>query len=593
MSDLAAAARWYSEHGGFKVFPVEPRGKRPLTEHGHLDASADPSRIAAWWQQWPDANIGLPCEPNGLLVIDLDPRNGAPDRDGFVEAFGDPGDTAEVETGSGGRHIFFRHPGGAIPATLGPGIDCKSAGYVVAPPSTHPSGREYSVDGLDGAKAFLRIAEAPAWLLERIRAASTNSNGAGHREPLPDRIPKGVQHVTLVSFAGKLRELGLTDAEIFPSLMAVNEGRCSEPGTPENIRKIAASMMRYSPGDSDLFKTASKLWRVTAAREHEQARNADPKAQPAPAVSGMEIYSMSYPETVFVADPILPTGLTIFAARPKVGKSWAALQLALSVASGADFLERFPVRAGRVIYFALEEPPRRTHSRIHALQPTREPWLDNLHFIYDLAPLLAGGAAQIDAYLAEHPAQLVVIDTLLAIVQASAKRDAMRSDYAETNVLRELADKHNCAILLVAHTRKATAEYALDAVAGTSGVTAGADCIWTLTRTPGAEVILEVRGRESEEQAYALVLDKDPVGWRLTGSGELARLTVERTEILELLRDEAPLKPAKVAASLRKNVVTTRRLLQKLLSDDWVTRNSDGGYCLSQRGAAEVRSVTV
>ena len=34
-------------------------GKHPLTVHGLKDATSDPARLDAWWQRWPQANIGL------------------------------------------------------------------------------------------------------------------------------------------------------------------------------------------------------------------------------------------------------------------------------------------------------------------------------------------------------------------------------------------------------------------------------------------------------------------------------------------------------------------------------------------------------
>jgi len=51
-------------------------GKHPRTEHGHLDATTDPAQIRRWWTAWPDANIGIATGPSGLIVIDVDDREG-------------------------------------------------------------------------------------------------------------------------------------------------------------------------------------------------------------------------------------------------------------------------------------------------------------------------------------------------------------------------------------------------------------------------------------------------------------------------------------------------------------------------------------
>jgi len=44
---------------GIPVFPCHPADKRPLTRNGFKDATTDEQQIRAWWQQWPDALIGM------------------------------------------------------------------------------------------------------------------------------------------------------------------------------------------------------------------------------------------------------------------------------------------------------------------------------------------------------------------------------------------------------------------------------------------------------------------------------------------------------------------------------------------------------
>lgn len=44
---------------GFAVFPLKYRDKVPLTRNGCKDATTDAAQIKAWWQKYPNANIGL------------------------------------------------------------------------------------------------------------------------------------------------------------------------------------------------------------------------------------------------------------------------------------------------------------------------------------------------------------------------------------------------------------------------------------------------------------------------------------------------------------------------------------------------------
>jgi hypothetical protein len=129
---------------GIPVFPCKPGGKEPLTANGYLDASTDNSRITAWWNRWPEANIGMPTgERSGFWVLDVDK-----DRWGFgtLEALeaehGALPPTYTVKTGRGGMHLYFRYPtdGSTIRSSsgkLGMGLDVRGeGGYVLVPPST-------------------------------------------------------------------------------------------------------------------------------------------------------------------------------------------------------------------------------------------------------------------------------------------------------------------------------------------------------------------------------------------------------------------------------------------------------------------------
>lgn len=112
-----AGRRWF-------VFPLVERGKRPATRHGLLDATTDLELVERWWRARPHANVGIACEPSGLLVVDLD-------RD---EAQGTWADLAARDSGHeqtlvavtgkpGGLHLYFaaatvpRAPGGSAPGS--------------------------------------------------------------------------------------------------------------------------------------------------------------------------------------------------------------------------------------------------------------------------------------------------------------------------------------------------------------------------------------------------------------------------------------------------------------------------------------------
>lgn len=134
---------------GWHIIPIRSRHKAPhrLVPHGKDDASNDLAVVLGWWKKAPDANVGVVCNPSGLVVLDVDDRN-----DGFASLSRLEGEwgklpiTVSVVSGGGGAHFYFKHPGGEFRGTLGEGIDVKDHGYVLAPPSLHPDGGRYEWD---------------------------------------------------------------------------------------------------------------------------------------------------------------------------------------------------------------------------------------------------------------------------------------------------------------------------------------------------------------------------------------------------------------------------------------------------------------
>ncbi|MDX2675801.1 bifunctional DNA primase/polymerase [Streptomyces sp. NY05-11A] len=139
------------------------RGECGQHGHGYHDATRDQAQILAWWGRYPSAGIGLPCAPNGLAVVDVDPRNGGHETLCRLEAEHGPlPGTLMQLTGGDGLHLVYSHPGTDLPGKLGPGIDVKANGYIVAAPSLHPSGTRYRWSG-DG--RFARpLTDWPAFL---------------------------------------------------------------------------------------------------------------------------------------------------------------------------------------------------------------------------------------------------------------------------------------------------------------------------------------------------------------------------------------------------------------------------------------------
>ena len=298
------------------------------------------------------------------------------------------------------------------------------------------------------------------------------------------------------------------------------------------------------------------------------AEDKAPAAVPPPLISAAELYRDQIVTLRPLFEDLLWDGLTMLIARPKAGKSWLTLQCAVHVAGGRQVEGITAVDRGPVLYGAFEEPKARTMARLRKLAPEGD-WTKNLHFVYELLPLMGGGAEQLAALIEKLRPRLVVLDTFTALVKTGSKSgsDVFRSQYTEVSRLRKLAEEFHTAILVVHHMRKGMSDSAIEAVAGTGGIAAGVDTLWQLKRKPEGEATLDVVGRETEERTLAMRFDLEPLGWRILGDDDAQLLNSERRQVLELLREDGALSPAQIAAELGKSRPAVRMLLKRMKGD--------------------------
>ena len=154
---------------GWHVFPLLERDKRPRFAGAYKRATTDAAQIRRWWRQWPEANIGLATGAvSGVWVLDVDGEQGEQSWVQLVRPWGGAPDTRMVAT-SKGYHLYWRlgsaaDPGRRIGAR--PGLDVIGGqGYLLAPPSVHPSGRVYA--WMDDQ---VELVEAPPWMLQALMA---------------------------------------------------------------------------------------------------------------------------------------------------------------------------------------------------------------------------------------------------------------------------------------------------------------------------------------------------------------------------------------------------------------------------------------
>jgi hypothetical protein len=292
-----------------------------------------------------------------------------------------------------------------------------------------------------------------------------------------------------------------------------------------------------------------------------------------------QILTAAWTEPAWVIPGLLPVGLTILAGRPKVGKSWLALQVALAVASGGRVLGR-RAQQGPVLYLALEDSPRRLKQRM-----VRQGWTPGLpadfmplgQFSRQIGDLRAGGAERLAAQIDRVGYRLVVVDTLSRSCPGD-QNDAEQMTRA-LEPLQEMAHLKNCVVFVSDHHRKMSGAGpdAVRDILGSTAKGAMADSIWGLYADGGKKgARLVVVGRDVEERTLALSMDWLTGCWQYDGPAGALQLTQRRQEILDALKTLGPARLNEIAAAVGQPKSNTHRRLQDLANAGLILRHQQG-----------------
>jgi hypothetical protein len=381
---------------------------------------------------------------SGLVVFDIDPRNGGDDSWAqWTALHGNPADGPMALTAGGGQHYLARHQPGVRSCKLRDGIDLLSDGrYFVAYPSTI-EGRSYqweaSSDPFDG----LATPAIPNGWWQSIgsvkKAAPAASNG----------LIQGNRNAGLTSLAGSMRQFGMTEAEILAAISIANETRCEIPLPSSEIQQIARSVSRYEPdrdiaADSAIGNDAADALLLALQEEQRSdyylTRATSFLGQPAPVPWIIKGWLPAY-------------GTCMIYGESGVGKTFVALDMACCVAAGLQW-HGIRAAAGVVVYLAGEGN--------YGMRQRVASWcvkngilkLDNLLISNKAIDLDApDSAARVIAAVREltsDPVAAIYVDTLNN--HMSGDENAARDTRAMINSCNVVASALGAAIVLVHHT---------------------------------------------------------------------------------------------------------------------------------------------
>lgn len=263
----------------------------------------------------------------------------------------------------------------------------------------------------------------------------------------------------------------------------------------------------------------------------EQAAPEPETAKPAgvQAWSARELSEMVLPPIRHVVEGLLPMGMGVLVAKPKLGKSWMVLDLCLAVAQGEPFLG-FPTRQHGTLYLALEDGKSRMQTRLRRLLEGR-PAPANMHVMFQAQRLGEGLLETLGEYLDANPdIHLVCIDTLSKIKpKAKPFENAYDADYDYMGRLKAFADSRGICVLLVHHTRKSkNPEDSFDNINGSTGILGAADFTIVLDKQSRMddEAGFLLTGRDIEQCERVIRFDKARCRWVMQGTA--AQLAAQR-----------------------------------------------------------------
>ena len=254
-------------------------------------------------------------------------------------------------------------------------------------------------------------------------------------------------------------------------------------------------------------------------------------------IDGEQLMSMPLKPLDFVVDSLLSQGLHILAGSPKVGKSWLALWLAVTVAKGEP-VWGMNVKQGTTLYLCLEDSTLRIQNRLFEIT---EDAPASVHFSTESEILGRGLEEQLRTFLAEFPDTVLVIIDTLQMIRGTGYDNTYANDYRDLSALKRIADAQGIAILLIHHLRKESADDVFDRISGTTAISGAVDSSFTLVedRRGSGKAKLSCIGRDIEYRELVLERNKDNVWEMISDSRTQPEVMGDRIIYLasELMRD--------------------------------------------------------
>lgn len=314
---------------GWSILPVKLGTKQPCVDWKKFqDKPADEQQIREWWSKYPNAGIGVVTgRVSGIVVVDIEKEG---------STFGYPA-TVISKTGGGGFHFIFQHPGVDIHNSVkqvAPLTDIRGeGGFIVLPPSIHPSGASYewSVSPFDADPAPL-----PEELLKKIKLSTTkNSKSLVEKFKGANEGSRNNDAATVIGSLLARYPQNQWESIVWPLFRAWN----SNNKPPLGEKELRATFL--SIANLELKKRSTQDTNKT----QEQIEKPDFKITESAEILDKELKPFPY-----IVDRLIPeNAISAITADTGKGKSLFMFVLAMHIATGKKLFNEFNVKQKRVL----------------------------------------------------------------------------------------------------------------------------------------------------------------------------------------------------------------------------------------------------
>lgn len=450
MSDEMLNWALYYQKLGLSIIPV--RDKVPLIAWKEFQTrKADEKEIRFWWNLWPTADIGMVTGPiSGRIVLDIDGDEGERN---YNLRRNSP--TLSVQTKRGHQYHFHWPECLAGKKTTLAGIQTEidvrgEGGYVKLPPSMRSDGSRYQWLNISS-----EVAECPEWLVKLLQEHSETpnnnsqiANGDNWLEDTLDGVGEGERHQALVKLAGYYYNC------MNPEVAAQHLREWNKKNRPpykdkELEEQIVDFTQRFTKGEySSQYIEQLKQESVLVP------------------LSATEVVKKYANRIDYLVDGLIPTASSvIFSGYQGLGKTFVATDLIIEIArkkGEGRWLETFKTKHGPVLFIDNELGGNLTSYRLRQLLTPKGLTTDDLdlhYFIRNRIKITNNThyrklCESIEKY---HPV-LMVIDSF-ASAHTLDENQSKDMRYFFDELIAPLCDTYKCAVMLVDHETKGSAQY--------------------------------------------------------------------------------------------------------------------------------------